>query len=263
MRKYLNFAWRLVSLWVFVSLLIPGLAPVRGAIAQTAKTTPQSTDGISASRFEIGARTVVIPAPEGYVDALPSLPELKPTLGGIDNEIEFLAIHIPKDEMKGLEQHLLSVTRLTGAGFLKETKDKDLEESDFPDLVAAFKQRQNNSTLFNIDDPRVKAALEQSAQRIAAATSAKVKLEWQQPVNLGIVEETGDRLIFMMLLTLNLQLKSERIEAPFVGGVAFIRVNRRLLFAYTFREYQTTSDVLALKDFTQRWVGQIIAANQK
>jgi hypothetical protein len=41
-----------------------------------------------------------------------------------------------------------------------------------------------------------------------------------------------------------------------------MNVNRRLLFVYTYRKFNSEKDVEVLRDFTREWTRKITAANQ-
>jgi hypothetical protein len=51
------------------------------------------------------------------------------------------------------------------------------------------------------------------------------------------------------------------VTVPLVAGLSYVRVKQRLIYVYTYRRYNSATDVEVLRDFTRQWLGKILAAN--
>jgi hypothetical protein len=66
-----------------------------------------------------------------------------------------------------------------------------------------------------------------------------------------------------VILMMNFTSKSgdSEVTVPLVAGLSYVRVKQRLIYVYTYRKYNSTTDVEVLRDFTRQWIGKILAAN--
>ena len=69
--------------------------------------------------------------------------------------------------------------------------------------------------------------------------------------------------VYSVMLLLNFKTKSgdNEVSVPIAGGLSYVRVGQRLIYVYTYRKFTSAADVEVLRDFTKKWIGQILAAN--
>ena len=65
----------------------------------------------------------------------------------------------------------------------------------------------------------------------------------------------------MLLVNFKTKIGDNEVSTPILGGLSFVRVKRRMIYVYTYRKYESKTDAVILRDFTRKWVGQILAAN--
>lgn len=65
----------------------------------------------------------------------------------------------------------------------------------------------------------------------------------------------------MLLINFKTQSNAGDVSTLVAGGLSYVRVKQRLIYVYTYRRYDSKTDVEVLRDFTKQWIGQILAAN--
>lgn len=251
----------LISLMALVS---PAAAGRGRPVKQAAQSTPQAAAPTAAEpRYQLGERSVLIPAPEGFVEAISKMPQFKAFFEATEAAaLELLAAHIPTADLERLQRGDTQLLRFyTKVSIPRQVKTVDIKAADFSQFVTIFEQQQ--AEIFDLNNPKIKASLEEIEKNLQGLSGKDVQMVMTQPTNLGVIEKGSDRFIAMILTQLKLQVGTGQVEAPLLCAISVLRINQRLVFVYSYREYKSKEDISTLKAFTQKWVGQIIAANPK
>jgi hypothetical protein len=214
--------------------------------------------GSDAVTVRLGSSAVVIPAPEGFEEATSQFENVK---------TKFTATEAPENEM--LLVHLLSsdcdllrrgqpatMNQYTKVSVLKTVKEQDFSQSELADIVAEF--RKNGAALLDPNGPNMKGLLEHLDQALKNTTSTNSSMEMTQPVNMGEFEVSPNIYSVMLLLTFK---RGAGETTPILAGLSYMRLKQRLVYAFTYRRYNSKADVEALKTFSQTWTASILAAN--
>jgi hypothetical protein len=247
----------ILLLFIPALLLSPVQAQQSGAGPDRAATrnAPAVAQG---PQYQLGTKIVTIPPPSGFAEALTQSDNFARIMIGTEvpnNEV--LAAHLPLDvlsKMKKGEQY--DYDFYTKVSVLKLVKALDMNEAEFASFVAHFESTAPQT--MDINSPVMKGALKSIQEGLSAVSGKDVPLEFTQPQNLGSFGRSKDAYSMMLLMS----LKTGTAKQPLLCGLSLVRVRQRLLFVYTYRKFTSEKDAELLRDFTQEWVKQILAANK-
>jgi hypothetical protein len=207
--------------------------------------------------YQLGARGIAIPPPAGFAEALSQSDLLANVLIATeDPNNEVLAAHLPVEELSRLKKGgRPGFNFYTKVSVPKLAKARDMTEAEFASLVSQVES--TISQVLDINGPVMKSAVQNLRGGLSSVSGKEVPLELSQPQNLGSFEKTKD--VYSIMLVMALQVPSDKL--PLLCGVSLVKVNRRLLYVYTYRRFTSEKDVEQLRDFTREWVGQILSAN--
>jgi hypothetical protein len=208
--------------------------------------------------YQLGTRSVTIPPPVGFSEAFSQSDLLAAILIATeDPNNEVLTAHLPDDILgklkKGERQEFNFYTKVS---VLKLSKARDITQSQFDSVVAYVES--TGAQLLDVDGPLMKSAVKNLREGLSSVSGKEVPLEFDQPLNLGSFVKTKD--VYSMMLVMSLRAPSDKL--PILCGATFVKVNRRLLYVYTYRRFTSEKDAELLRDFTRDWVRQILSANR-
>ncbi|MDQ3917563.1 MAG: hypothetical protein M3348_03725 [Acidobacteriota bacterium] len=201
---------------------------------------------------------MTIPPPEGFAEALSQSDFISNLLKATESpNNEVLAAHLPAEVLDRLKKgERLEFNFYTKVSVLKMAKARDVTDEEFAGLITYFESQ--SPSVLDIKGPVMKAAVQRLQRGLNSTSGREVPLELGQPQTLGSFEKTKD--VYSLMLVIPLKLPTG--ETPLLCGLSMVKVSRRVLFVNTYRKFTSEEDAAALRDFTRKWVGEILAANR-
>ena len=239
-----------------VHLILSGLLLflVNGSVAaQAGKTDPLT--------FQLGNTVITIPAPRGFEEAASQFERIRDNFTQTEDPgNDMLAVHVPRGDCERLRRGEFGPLNFyTKISVLKVIRGVDYSADRFALLVTHF--RKNGSQVLDMNSPRMKATVAHLNAGLSKLNKEQTQVELSQPVNLGEFDTRPNIYSVMLFLTFKTQTSEGERVVPIVAGLSYVRVKQRMIYVYTYRRYESTTDVETLRDFTKQWIGQILAAN--
>jgi hypothetical protein len=238
--------------------IIPGgLMIVLLTIALAAGQKP-NTDVVV---FQLGDQPTRIPAPEGFEEAAAQFENIKDHFTRTeDPQNDMLAVHLPRADCEKLRANLSgSFNFYTKVSVRRDRREAEYSAEQFAALIEEF--RKHGAQYLDVNSPSMKATIDRLSKGVSESKKEETRIDLSQPVNLGEFDTRPNVYAVMLLLNLKTQSSSGETTVPILGGLSFVRVKQRLIYVYTYRKYQSKQDIEVLRDFTRKWVGEILAAN--
>jgi hypothetical protein len=211
--------------------------------------------------FQLGNQLTVIPAPDGFEEAASQFELIKEHFSRTEvPKNDMLAVHLSRAECDKLRAgESATFNFYTKVSVRKGIRDQDYSAERFADLVALF--RKTGSQVLDVNSPTMKGAVQQLDKGLSEINKKETKVALSQPVNLGEFDTRPN--VYGVILMMNFTSKSGdgEVTVPLVAGLSYVRVKQRLIYVYTYRRYNSATDVEVLRDFTRQWLGKILAAN--
>lgn len=227
-----------------------------------AATRPQEPSGEASSMIvQLGTKSVVIPSPEGFGEAASQLEIAKRFFSATeDPNLDVLAVHMPTETIARIKQgESFDLPFYTKVSISKRNRELDYSSKDFSSLVSHMQSR--GGRILDLDSPEMKAKAKAQNKALSELLKQEATLDLSQPVNLGVIENTQNSYGVLILLKVRFQSGSAQKEQLMVSSATFMRLNQRLIFVYTYRIANTKEDTDILRDFTRKWLSQILKAN--
>lgn len=222
------------------------------AFSQNAETAYDQKGAFSV--FDLGGRSVRIPAPVQFTEAVTAFPHIAARVAAGENPMnEVLAVHVSNsivpDLKGGGEPDLEFYTKVS---VLKQIKATDITPDEFTDLADAF-ERQSPGALQTI------------VKNGEAGTTERLNNHWREDVGLKIGEtrmlgyfgrkQGSVSSMFIM------DVEMFKRRSVILGSMSMVHVNNRVLFLYVFRIRQSDKDREAVVGLTKSWIAATLAAN--
>jgi hypothetical protein len=208
--------------------------------------------------IRLGTSAVVMPAPDGYEEATSQFENVKARFSETEAPgNEMLAVHLMSSDCDLLRRgQPATMQQYTKVSVLRATKEQVFSQANLAEVVTEF--RKNGASMMDPNGPRMKALLEHLEQGLKKTGSDATAVDMTQPVNMGEFEVSPNIYSVMLLL----QFKSSAGEAtPVLAGMSYMRLQQRLVYVFTYRRYNSKSDVEILRSFARTWTANILAAN--
>lgn len=213
------------------------------------------------STFQLGNQVVTIPAPEDFEEAASRFEGVRNrfTLTEAPGN-DVLAVHLPHADCEKLRAGEFGpFSFYTKISVRQAVRTTDYSAQRFASLVSEF--RKNGSKILDVNSPTMKATLEKLGKNLSELNDQETQVDMSQPINLGEFDTRPNVYSVMLLVNIKMQSSEGELNTPIAGGLSYVRVKQRLLYVYTYRKYESKTDVEVLRDFTKKWIGQILAAN--
>lgn len=227
-----------------------------------AATHPQKPSGAASSLVvQLGTKSVVLPSPEGFGEAASQLEIVKRFFTATeDPNLDTLAVHMPFETIERLKKgEIFDLPFYTKVSIAKKNRQLEYSSKDFSTLVAHMQAQ--GGRILDLDSPEMKAKAKAQNKTLSDLLKQDVTLDFSQPVNLGVIEQTQNSYGVLMLVKVRFQSASAQNERLMVGSAVLTRLNHRLIYVYTYRFADTKEDTEILRDFTRKWLSQILKAN--
>jgi hypothetical protein len=223
------------------------------AFAQTTKT--------DVVVFQLGDQATMIPAPEGFEEAASQFEIIKDRFSRTETpENDLLAVHLPHADCERLRAGELGPFNFnTKVSVRRAVRDQPYSAARFAALVAEF--RKSGAQVLDINSPAMKSAVKRLDKTLSEIGKQEAGVDVSQPINLGEFDTRPNVYSVMLVLTFKTKSGDSEVSTPVLGGLSYVRVGQRLIYVYTYHKYSAATDVELLRDFTRKWIGQILAAN--
>jgi hypothetical protein len=245
------------------------LVAVLIAVCVTAAQGQQDEVAKTAS-VQLGDKVVVIPNPEGYEEGSSQFKEIKDRFIATESpEADFLFSHLPASECRLLRNGgSLVLNRYTKVSILRALRAQAIFN---PDMKAAIEDfRKNSGTILDPDGPTMKTVMERAERGLTDVTSTQIGLNLSQTQNFGEFDVRPDVYSVMLLFTYSVESGGTKSLVPMLCSMTFLKVQHRLLFVNVYRKISSLAamktelkpGIAEVKQFTTKWVNEILAANQ-
>jgi hypothetical protein len=223
-------------------------------IAQSRKT--------SVATFRLGSQLTKIPAPVGFEEAASQFDNIKSYFNSTEDPgNDVVTVHMPRADCNKLRAGAFGPFNFyTKIAIRKANRELDYSADRFAGLVAEF--RKSGAKYLDVNSPLMKAAIARLGKGASQLNQEETQVDFSQPVNLGEFDTRANVYSTMLLLYVKTQSADGELSVPILGGLSYVRVGQRLIYIYTYRKFESQNDLAMLRDFTKRWIGQILAANQ-
>lgn len=212
--------------------------------------------------FQLGNQVTRIPAPAGFEEAASQFEKIKS---------HFTATEAPDNDMLAIYMSRADCNKLRAGGFgpfdfytkvsiRRAVREEEYSAERFANLVTAF--RQNGAQILDINGPALKDIVKRLDKSLTELNQQETEVELGQPVNLGEFDTRPNVYSVMLLMNVRTTAGDASANVPVLGGLSYVRIKERMVYVYTYRKYKTEADVQILRDFTRKWIGQILAANR-
>jgi len=233
----------------FVTLIVIGA----GAVAQTTKA--------DVVVFHLGDQAIRIPAPEDFEEAASQFEPIRRLLASTEAPAnDMLAVHLPHAVCEKLRAgEFGSFNFYTKVSVLRAGRDQDFSAGHFAETVTLL--RKTSPQILDVNGPTMKGAVKQLDKGLSDFNKQETQIDFNQPVNLGEFDSRPNVYSVMLVMSFTTKIGENEKRFPLLAGVSLVRIKERLVFVYTYRQYKSVTDVEVLRDFTKKWVDQILAAN--
>jgi hypothetical protein len=225
-------------------------------------TTSAQSRQTSVATFRLGSQLTTIPAPVGFEEAASQFETIKTYFNSTEvpgNDV--LAVHLPRADCQKLRAGSFGPFNFyTKISIRKGNRERDYSAENFASLVAEF--RKSGAKYLDVNSPLMKAATDRLGKGTSELHQEETQVDFSQPVNLGEFDTRPNVYSAMLLLNVKTQSADSKLSVPILGALSYVRVGQRLLYIYTYRKFESQNDLAMLRDFTKRWIGQILAANR-
>ena len=209
----------------------------------------------AADLYDLGGRSIRIPAPDNFTDTVPTFPRIAARLIASENPMnEVLAVHVINDVLPqiraGAEPDLPFCTKVS---VWKELKSADVSAAEFALLAAQF-------------ESQVPGALKTEMPVSEKGVRERLKEHWGTETNLKVGETRmlghfdKQAQAISSLFLVNLEMFNRKMLV--IGSMSLVHVKGRVIFLYVFRFPESGDDPSLVTDFTKAWTAKLIAANR-
>lgn len=211
--------------------------------------------------FQLGNQATRIPVPEGYEEAASQFKVIKDQFTSTEApENDMLAVHLTHADCERLRAgELGSINSNTKVSIRRAIREQAYSPERFANLVAEF--RKSGAQMLDVNSQIMKDAVKRLDQSLSETNKQETEVEILKPINLGEFDTRPNVYSVMISLNFKTKIGDSEVSVPILSGLSYVRVGQRMIYVYTYRKYKSAADVEVLRDFTRKWVGQILAAN--
>jgi hypothetical protein len=213
------------------------------------------------NNYQIGNKKIAIPAPIGFTEATSQVPVIKERFIATEaGENDLIAVHLPIEQVQLLKNgDFFDLTFYTKVSVSKRMKTLTVSEANFAEFTTAFKK--NFPALTDPGGKEMKAILSSISDNLTELNKEKTTAAISQPVNLGLIENSSNVYGTLLLMQIKLVRDGKEATQLLLCGLSAVRVREKILFIYTYKAYEKEKDVAEIKQFSKKWINQIIMAN--
>lgn len=250
--------------------LIGALVAVCCVVVQAQSTQAQHGDVAKTSSVQLGDKVIVIPNPEGFEEGSSQFKEVKDRFTATESpEADFLLSHLPARECRLLRNGgSLMLNFYTKVSVSRALRARSLFNPDMKAAIDDF--RKNSGAILDPDGPTMKAVMDKAERGLTDLSSTPVGINLGATQNLGEFDVRPDVYSVMLLFTYNVNSNGIKSTVPMLCSMTFLKVQHRILFVNVYRKISSLAamktelkpGMAEVKQFTTKWVNEILAANQ-
>lgn len=206
--------------------------------------------------YQIGSKTIHIPAPAGFVNGYPRIPQVAANVKAFeDPEGRTLAMHVTQT----VAGKLLKGEAVDALGFwTKISVRNDMDNIKVtPEMFAEFTARVEKDFEAMVDAELPKAA-ERGKKSLEEFLGKRMDVGLMRPISLGTIDKRAGVFSVMVLTT----IVQARKNTPMIGVMGHVVVKERLLYINIYKEFLADKDADELREFARKWADNILAANR-
>lgn len=235
----------------------------RPARAQSVKVRPVDPPiERTGDSYKIGNRSVIVPAPEGFEEVTARFEQIGKYFTATEVAgNEFLAAHYPVERIAQIKLGTYAPPNLyTKVSIPRMLKEFDVTEQDFDGMIAVVNAE--GAKLFDPNQTVMKEALVQMEKNLGGLSGTTVNVDLAQPKFFGEFYRTKNTHAALMLMKLKIGTEGMQSETPVLCGAGLVRVNKRVLFAFMYKRFDSADAADTLRELTKQWLDKIVAANK-
>ena len=215
----------------------------------------------SNSIFQLGNKTVVIPPPIGFEEALSQSEFVRRHFSATNAaNLDLLAVHVPNEKMDrlrtGIKEELSFYTHVS---IPKQFREVDTSANDFSAIISYAQT--NSGKVFDFNSPAMKSLRETQNKNLTELLEREAKIDFSKPVNLGEIIKTPASYGTLLLIKTKIQVGNLQEEVVLLCGTGMVRVEQRVIFAHTYKFFKSKEDIEMVKEFSKKWLDEIVKAN--
>ena len=241
------------------------------AHAQEHKTKTTTSSSSSSSSVWLGDTLINIPSPEGYEEAAGQFEIIKKVFEATEAPVnDLLFAHLPAADCKVARTGTMPpLTRYTKVSVLRDVRGHSFTKEEMDAVVVEF--RKNGAKLLDPDGEMLKSLADNIEKNLAQLTPAsKTQLGFTQTQNLGEFDVRPEVYSVMLFMTYIMEVQGTPTTIPVLASLTFLKVKNRLVYINAYKAISSPGavktelkpGVAELKQFTTKWVNEILAANR-
>lgn len=241
-----------------------------GVVVQAQPKRAQQNEVAKTSSIQLGDKVVVIPNPDGFEEGSSQFKAVKELFLATESpDADFLLSHLPASECKLLRNGgALMLSRYTKISISRALRAQPIFN---PDMAAAIDDfRRNAGAILDPDGPVMKGVMDKAERGLTDVKSTPIGLDLTQTQNLGEFDVRPEVFSVMLLFTYKIDTNGIKSTIPMLCSMTFLKVQHRLLFVNVYRKISSLAalktelkpGIADVKQFTTKWVNEILAANQ-
>lgn len=245
---------KLRGLTTAASLVMPlFFSPLFAAAQQQPANQPQPPSS-GTGGFRVGGANVVLPSPDkDLVEVGPDYRVVFDVMVPDTNRL--VAAFVSPDDLQVVHgKSQANLARYAVVEVLRQAEFADLSEDDFKTVVKQVAQQIGSSLASSTNSEG-----EEFNRKLKALNPNAADIAIDKPVSLGVLFEKTDAFGYGMILPVTSKGQTIRM----VGGIAVVRVAKRLLFAYDFAVFKDEDSATAIRRNTEAWADSILLVNKE
>ena len=240
-------------------------------VAAHAQPHQTKTSSSSSSSVWLGDTLIYIPSPEGFEEVAGQFEILKKVFEATEAPVnDMLFAHLPVADCKVARTgQMPKLTNYTKVSVLRDARAQSFSKADMDAVVVEF--RKNGAALLDPDGPTLKSLAENIEKNLATLSPNKTQLGFTQTQNLGEFDVRPDVYSIMLFMTYVMEIQGTPTTVPVLATLTFLKLKNRLVYINAYRGISSPEAVKAelkprvaeLKQFTTKWVNEILAANRE
>ncbi len=230
-----------------LSTLFGCLLIALAAIHVAAQTSPDS--------FRIGAKTIRIPSPVGFVNGYPSIPEVAAQVKAFEEpDGRTLTMHIPQS----IASKVIAGESVESLPFYaKIAVKKGMDNRDITPAKLDKYANRFDRDFEKLIDKELPKTIVNGNKSLTEYLGKNMDAVISRPLNLGTIDRRPD--VYSVMFVSVVQLPGKTM--PMISVMSHIVVQKRLLYLNIYKEFSTDKDIETLRDFARKWADDILAAN--
>jgi len=207
--------------------------------------------------FDLGGRTVVVPAPAGFTNGLGRFERFTTVMTGKESpDLDILAAHVPISKVEELTRGPVALDLYTKVSINKRGRTLDVTPEMFTALIAAVKK--NFGNFIDPSSAIVRQTIASANTKLKEQMGPDAEIDLGQQTNLGFFDEQP-RIFSGMVIMKVTENGSPKVV---LTSVSYLLLNKRCVYAYCIKALSGGEDAKTLQDFTKKWTAALIAANK-